>query len=125
MKKYIVSGLSIGALLSPALVLAYETTFEGFINRISYLINSIIPVLIAFMVLLLIVGIVQYTTSADEEKHDKARKLIIAAFVGIVIIVCIWGIVRILVNTVGTDNSVLDNSYFPNVPCDPADGPCE
>ncbi len=124
-KRFIVPVTVLGVFTFPVYqAFALVTTFEGLIGRASSIINTLIPFLISIMVFLLIVGIVQYTTSSDEEKHDKARKLMISAFIGLVIIICIWGIIRILVNTVGVDNSTLDYSYFPTVPCDPTTGEC-
>lgn len=107
--------LGFAMMLTPVLALAQFTqpsgagsglpdTFGGASN-ITQLILSIINILLALAgliaVLVLIIGGFRYVTSfGNEEAVDKAKKMILNAIIGIVVIILAFVIVRIVSNVV-------------------------
>lgn len=72
--------------------------------RISDILNSIIPVLIALGVVYFVWGVVQYMIGSDEEAKKKGRDRIIYGIIGLTVIVGLWGLVAIVLNTFGLDS---------------------
>ena len=97
MKKALVAGL---AFLSPFVVLAQ--TAGGSITGLLYLalsiVNLIIPLLIAVALVVFFWGLIQYITSAD---HAKGRNTMIAGILALFVMVSVWGIIRVVGNTLG------------------------
>lgn len=106
MKKFLAFSLPIIAIVVP--VAASAQTISTFITgTLLPVIDTIIRLLIALATLLFIIGIVRYIfAGGDEEKTKEARRFIIFAIVGLVLIVVIWGVVRIVANSFGTTNTV-------------------
>lgn len=76
------------------------TTFTGLLNRISTILNAIVPFLVGLGVFVIIYGIFGYIRhSAEEEKRIEARMFIVWGVVGVFMMLAIWGFVNILVNT--------------------------
>lgn len=77
---------------------------------IKNLINWVLGILALIAVVLILVGGFQWMTAAgNEEKVDKAKKIIVAAIIGLVIVMMAWGIslyaVRILAGATNTATS--------------------
>jgi hypothetical protein len=111
MKKFIITSASF---LLPVVALAQVsvtgnlTTISSFINRLQSLINIIIPFLIGIAVLVIIYGILGYVMSAgNEEKRGEAKQFIIWGFIGVFIMLSVWGLINILINSFGTDTGAL------------------
>ncbi len=90
-------------------------TFDTVIDDLQAILNRIVPFLIAVMVVLFVWGVVQYSTAADEEKQEKARKFIINALIGLFIVVSFWGLIKLLDNTLGLDSNDTIGIEFPSV----------
>lgn len=74
--------------------------FLGVVSLIVYIINLIIPVLIALAVLGLFIGIFRYGFSLGNEDHLKeAKRIMFWGVVGLFVMVSIWGILRVLAQT--------------------------
>ena len=72
------------------------------------LLSSIIPLLIALGVVYFIWGVVQYVIAGGEEAKKQGRERIIYGIIGLTIIVSLWGLVNLVVNTFGlsTNNTM-------------------
>ena len=71
--------------------------------RIIGLLNYAIPVLIALGVVYFIWGVVMYMIANGEEAKTKGRDSIIYGLIGLAVIVSLWGLVYIIVNTFGLE----------------------
>ncbi len=90
------------------------TNISSVIIRITNILNLIIPFLVGLAVFLIIYGIFGYiSNAADEEKRKEARDFIIWGVVGVFIMVSVWGLINILVNSFATNNSnaIVKNTY--------------
>ena len=72
--------------------------------KIHGLFNSVIPVLIALGVVYFIWGVVQYFIGSDEEARGKGKNRIFFGLIGLTVIVGLWGLVYIVVNTFDLNN---------------------
>ncbi len=84
------------------------------ICRIGSILNSIIPVLVALGVVYFVYGVVTYVIASDEEAKKTGRNRIIYGIIGLAVIIAVWGLVRILTQTFGVDNTT--NIQYPTVP---------
>lgn len=73
--------------------------------KFSELLNAIVPVLLALGVVYFVWGVVQYVIGDDEEAKKKGKNRIIFGIIGLAVIVSLWGLVTIVVNTFGLDNN--------------------
>jgi hypothetical protein len=86
---------------------AFLQQFIGFID------NYLVPLLFAIAFIVFIFGIFQYFIlgGADEEKRTKGRSLMLWGMIGFFVMVSIWGILNLLVNSFG-----FGSSSRPNLP---------
>jgi len=71
------------------------------------IINSIVPVLIALGVVYFVWGVVTYLVNGgDEEAKKKGRDRIVYGIIGFAVIVGLWGLVNVVVNTFGLGGQV-------------------
>ncbi len=89
-------------------------TLIGILCRIQQILNSVVPVLIALGVVYFIWGVVSYMIGGDEEAKKKGRDKIIYGIIGLAVIIAVWGLVKILTNTFGVNNTT--NIQYPTVP---------
>jgi uncharacterized membrane protein YuzA (DUF378 family) len=76
-------------------------------SRVASIANALVYILVGFAVLYIIYSIVMYfikSGEGDENRH-KAGMQIFYGIVGLFVIVSVWGLVNILLNTFGTDNT--------------------
>lgn len=126
MKKRLIvlSGLGL-AIITPLFALAQNIStgtgcraqvgIQGVICKIGEIINTAIPILIVLGVAYFIWGVITYVISDDEEAKSKGRDRIIFGIIGLVVIVGMWGLVKIVTSTFGLDN----NSSTIELPCVP------
>lgn len=69
--------------------------------KISSLLNSVIPVLVALGVVYTVWGIVQYMIGGGEEAKTEGRDRIIYGVIGLAVIVGLWGLVVLVLDTFG------------------------
>ena len=86
------------------------------INTLTYKLTNIgnvfIEILIAFAVIWIILNVVRFIISGDnEEKRKGYQGAILWGIVGLFVILSIWGLVRILTNTFRTDTTAPVNQY--------------
>ena len=77
--------------------------------RIGELLNYVIPVLIVLGIVYFVWGVVQYVIGDSEEAKKKGKNGIIFGIIGLVVIVGLWGLVYIVVNTFNLNR----NNYAP------------
>lgn len=97
--KILISGAGIGLTLP---LIALAQSLESAIARIDQLLRQLIPVLMVIATIVFLWGVITYITAAgDEDKIKKGRSYIIYGLLGLFVMVAVWGIVRILVQTFG------------------------
>ena len=69
------------------------------ICQINELLGSILPALIAFGVVYFIWGVVRFMIADGEEAKTKGKDQIIYGIIGLAVIVGVWGLVNIVVET--------------------------
>lgn len=128
MSKKLLSGLFL--VLAPAVALAQglstsgatsgncdygsNGTLFGVLCRVGEFLNSIVPVLIAFGVVMFVWGVISFVVANDEEAKTKGRDRIIFGIIGLAVIIGLWGLVNLLRNTFGLNNTT--NITLPTVP---------
>lgn len=97
----------------PAIVFG-QTTGSTIISLGNFL-NNLIPFIIGLAVFIFIVGLLRYVNAGgDEEKLKAARNTIIWGLIIIFVMFSAVGLVNLIVNTVGLDNTL--NTRGPNGP---------
>jgi len=89
-------------LLTPMLVFAQIRDAEDLGNTFINLINNVaVPLLMAVAFIVFIYGIFRYfiAGSSDEAKRKEATQIILYGIIGFALMVSVWGLVNILLNT--------------------------
>jgi hypothetical protein len=122
MKKFIIAFVSFSPLVAFAQTIAPSGVNPSSISnattlaqRLTYLFDVAIDVLIALAVLWIIVSVVVWLVSTGENK-TKYRTNALWGIVGLAVILCIWGLVHILTSTFNTANNGLNANEIPTVP---------
>ena len=121
----VLSGFVLG--LAPVIALAQTTggrptvctsgaisTIQGILCKIGEIFGAVIPILIALGVIYFIWGVISYVIASDEEAKTAGRDKIIYGIIGLAVIIAVWGLVKILTNTFGLNNT--QNIVYPTVP---------
>lgn len=78
-------------------------------NVYSYILNPIIALLFALATLYFIYGIVAYIWNPENtEMREKGRNAIIWGIIGIFIMTSVFGIMNLLINTIGADPTLMN-----------------
>lgn len=72
---------------------------ENILCIIHRLLNAIVPVLLMLGVVYFVWGVVMYVIADDEEAKKKGKDHVIFGIVGLAIIIGVWGLVNVIVNT--------------------------
>lgn len=111
-KKYILPIFVLILLAVPSLSFAQTNTIcsataeniGDILCKISLILNSfVIPLLLSLGVVIFVWGVVMYVIADGEEAKTKGRDRMIFGIIGLVVIVSLWGIVYIVINTFGFD----------------------
>lgn len=93
-------------MLTPFMALAAQDV-ESLIDKILGIINLVIPLLIAVAVVIFLVGVVKYITAgASEESRKEARSVMLYGIIGLFVMVAVWGLVNVLVETFNLDTNI-------------------
>ncbi len=105
MKKFIASIVAFSPLVAFAQNTVKITDANTLANKLVNLANMFTYLLIAAAVIFIIWNVVVYLIKggSDEEERKKASSSILWGIVGLFIILSIWGLVNILMNTFKTD----------------------
>ncbi len=79
----------------------FEIFFES-ISAIRSLLNAVIPVLIGVALIVFFWGLIQYIRKPEAE---QGKKIMIAGLVGLFVMVSVWGIIRLMQNIAGTEDT--------------------
>lgn len=82
-----------------------DQNLSSLICRISLVLNKIIPVLMVLAVVIFIWGVIMYVISSDEEAKKKGRNRMIWGIIGLVVILGMWGLVKMIQNSLGIENT--------------------
>lgn len=78
----------------------FGDNFKCAVDYILSLLNLLVPLLIGIAVILFLFGLVKYITAGgDETKVKEAKKFILFGIVGLFVMVSVWGLVQVLVNS--------------------------
>ena len=88
-------------LIGPGGGCANNGTISYILCTIQQLLNAVVPVLMALGVVYFVWGVVQYVIGDSEEAKKKGRDRIIYGIIGFAVIIGLWGLVNIVVNTLG------------------------
>ena len=95
-------------------------TIGGIICKIGELLNLVVPILMVIAVIYFVWGVITFVVAGDEEAKTAGRDKMIYGIIGLVVIVAMWGLVRIVVSTFGL-NTPGNNTGF-SAPCVPGAG---
>lgn len=87
---------------------------QGLIRWFGDTLNMLIPVLIAFALVVFFWGLVQYIWGSSGEGGTDGKKVMTAGLIGLFVMVSVWGIIRLAQNTFGVNNS--NAPQYPQVP---------
>jgi len=114
MKKTLKIGFgSVAVLLLPFLALA-QGLFTTGDNILIFINATLIPILIGIAIVIFFYGVISYVLSAgDEEKRKNARGYMIYGVIGVFVMVAIFGLVKLLIDTFGIQNNTQFNIPIP------------
>lgn len=72
---------------------------------INTVIRPIVPLLVGLAVLFFIYGVFKYIFAGGGEKKEEGKNFMVWGIVGLFVMVSVWGIVAVLVNTFNLDTS--------------------
>ena len=85
--------------------------------QLKTLINLALPVIIAAAVVYFVYGIARFVVAGDEAAKEAAKDKIIYGIIGLVVMVSVWGLVNIVVRTLGLDtNTAIPTSVNTLIP---------
>jgi hypothetical protein len=117
MKKFALIALSFAF---PAVAAAQVETnvrdINGVIRFITDLLDVALPIIIAAAVVYFIYGIAKYVLAGDDAAKEAAKDKIIYGIIALFVMVSVWGLVNILVNTFGLDNSANIQNPIDQIP---------
>lgn len=105
----------VGFLPMIALAQGFSNIESAFQTVIRLLNSYVIPLIIGIAVIYFLIGIVKYISNqGDETARKEARNMMIYGIIGIFVMVSVWGLVNVLGQTLGLDNSIPTD--LPQVP---------
>ena len=117
--------LSVGTFLLPVVAFAQTGTnnisqtqgqVTSALNSLTAIVNSVIPFLLAIAVVVFIWGVIKYVVASSPDDKAAGRGYIIYGIIGIVVILSIFGLVKLVQNIFGIGNTQLTGNDFPSIP---------
>ena len=104
-------GVALAAFLLPAVAFAQYnvTNSTSLFQATRSILNAVIPIIIALAVVYILWGIVQTYIKADEESRKAGHMKILYGIIGLFVMLSIWGLVNVLVQTTGLNNNLPAN----------------
>lgn len=92
---------------------------ELIVKFIMFINDSAVPLIFALAFIFFLFGVFRYLIAgaANEEKRQEGVKFVAWGIVAFAIMVSVWGLVRVVVNSLGFDNKA--------IPCLPTFGKCK
>ena len=85
------------------LLASTDKTLYRFMCQLGGILNAVLPLMIALAGVYLVWGVVSYIIADEEEAKKKGRSKIVYGIIGLAIIISLWGLVNLVVNTFGLD----------------------
>lgn len=104
-------------LLAFPMIASAQTLFD-MLGKFSSLVDATVPVLIGLAILVFIFGILKYVVAKSPEDQKEARGVILWGIIIIFVMVSIWGLVRLLGDTLGLDNASVGAPATPGIRVD-------
>lgn len=113
MKKVIALGLA----LTPSFAFAAITDVDGILAFAMKLLNSATVLVMAAAVVWFLIGVFKFIRAGgDAEGKADARNKIIYGIVGLAVMASVYGLVNILTNTLGSNNTPINPVVLPVLP---------
>lgn len=80
-------------------------TFCSAVNFFLGLIGRAIPILVSISVIVFVWGVFWYVIAADEERKKSSKEKMIYGIIGLFVMVSVWGLVAVVRNTLGLQNT--------------------
>ncbi len=112
-KLIVLSGLVMGLAPVVAFAQAFDSTCGDYgapgvggnigniLCTIGRILNSLIPLFVILGLVYFVWGVISYVVASDEEAKTTGRDRMIYGIIGLAVIVAVWGLVNILINTFG------------------------
>ncbi len=97
----------------------------GLLTNIQLFINSIIPILLALGVVYFVWGVVKFMIADSEEAKTKGRDTIIYGIIGFAVIIGMWGLVNVVVNSLGFSSGQLNVPSLAPITSTASSGTCD
>ena len=102
-------GLAVLALF-PSFAFAQLGNLESILKALGRLVNLATPIIVGIALLAFFWGLVRYVWGSGGEGEAEGKNIMIAGLVALFIMVSVWGILRLLQNTL-----FMGDPYSPNV----------
>lgn len=99
----------------PSIALAAPGDVSSLMDYFLEIFDYLIPVLIGLGLLMFIYGVTKYIVVPDAEARKEAKDVIVYGIVILFVMVSVWSLVRLLINTFEIPNSDLDNNNTQNI----------
>lgn len=93
-----------------------DSYLVSILNTIKNLINLALPIIIAAAVVYFVYGIAKYVLAGDEGAKEVAKDKIIYGIIALVVMVSVWGLVNIVVRTLGITDTAIPGSVDNLIP---------
>lgn len=70
-------------------------------NVITFIDAVLVPLIFAIAFVIFLIGVLRFFFSSDKEKREEGRKFVMWSIIGFVLMVSIWGIVNLLIASLG------------------------
>ncbi len=115
MKKFVAFVGSVGLIISP-LVASAAANIVVALSSINSIIGTVGPILMGLAFVFFVYNVVMFIFAKEAEAKDKARASMLQSILGFVCILGLYGIVNILLSTVGADNASNASAVGGNLP---------
>ena len=114
------AGVTLGAFLLPAVAFAQQASYninnaQSLFAAIKGILNAVVPIIIALAVVYVLWGVVQSFFLSKEEDRKAGHFKILYGIIALFVMVSIWGLVNILVQTAGLSNTTNIPGTVPNL----------
>lgn len=107
---------AIGTFALPVVAMAAVTNINDVFGLVRNVLNAVIPIIISLAIVVFIWGVLKYVASGDAEKKEEGRNLMIWGIIAIFVMVSVWGLVNILIQTFGFNNQNIQDNQIPTLP---------
>ncbi len=123
-KNLAILGGTVASLLMPAVVFAQDSlsnlcsgigfgSAEGLVCKVYDIVRIVIPLLILGAVGYFIYGIFNYIKAEGDDAKSKGKTLMINGIIGFAVILGLWGLVSVLLQTFGLGGGTVNEGAFP------------